>query len=59
MSNYYASPKPSKPDLPNAFVAAATATQPQRYVIADAESLETLHPDGAWIASTRSERIKQ
>lgn len=59
MSNYYATPKPSKPDLPNGFFASATLTQPARFVIADAESLETLHPDGPWIWSTRSVRVEQ
>lgn len=45
--------------MPNEFQASGTRTQPERFVITDAESLENLHPDGAWIATDKPARVKQ
>ena len=42
-----------------AFVAAGTARQPQRFVIADAETLDGVQATGAWLASDTVREVRR
>ncbi len=48
----------SEPKM-QAFVASGTAAQPQRFVVADADSLDAAQADGCWISSANPVEVKR
>jgi hypothetical protein len=49
----------SESEQMQAFVASGTAAQPQRFVIAEADSLDAAQADGRWISSANPVEIKR